>query len=132
MSKVPERVVKAILINHLNGDEFELEEKDGSYCHFLKDGDKLPHVDNFIRFRLDWKDLNSEGDPSLDADIVDGSGKQYKEKLVAHHTSRERDLNTGEYVYRFLQGTTEILFTTQLTMQANQRGTARIIRSSDS
>ncbi len=34
MNRIPEGVITASLVNHLTGEEFELEEKEGSYCHF--------------------------------------------------------------------------------------------------
>lgn len=127
MNAIPKEVTKAILVNTLTGEEFDLEEKEGSYCHFLKNEDKIPYLADFLRFRLDWEDLNTHGDPSLDTDIVNIDGKQYKEKIPAHHTTRKPN-NGGEYTYYFKQGTVEIIFVTRLTMQRTITGAAYIVK----
>jgi hypothetical protein len=127
MNATPREVIKAVLVNTLTGKEFDLEEKEGSYCHFLKNEDKIPYLADFLRFRLDWEDLNAHGDPSLDTDIVDIDGKQYKEKIEAHHTTRESN-GGNEYTYHFKQDKIELFFVTRLTIQRTITGTARILQ----
>ncbi len=129
MTSIPESIIKVTLVNNLTGEEFELEEKEGSYCLFLKQQDAISYVADYIRFRLDWNDLNKDGDPSLDADIVDDQGKQYQEKISAHHTTRRINSGSNNYTYHFQQGTIDILFTTRLAMQVNQHATAHIIQN---
>ena len=68
------------------GTSQELTPRRGSICQFFE---RFPAGDCDVALRLDWNDLDSEGNPTLDADfyrrgtdIMDKSMRTH----VAHHT----------------------------------------------
>ncbi len=79
------------------GKIVELKTKGDSVCHFFEPFD----INNdSITLRLDWSDLDAQGNPTLDADFHDkNTGKKRTlkgERKEAHHTSTAKP---GERVY---------------------------------
>jgi hypothetical protein len=65
----------------------ELSVREGSYCHFFVPFEVAGHI---VKLRLDWKDLDEQGRPTLDADFYDArSNKKLKnsgDRRPAHRT----------------------------------------------
>lgn len=130
-----DKVVGARLINVESGRKVELKQRDGSYCYFVPDDERESFGCYELRFRLDLKDLDEEGSPTLDADPFDSNGKQVKAETVlwkeilgkeAHHTIRKFDEGKGLYTYKFQKGSFTIDFLVETTNRLCQRGNARI------
>ncbi len=83
-----------------------------------------------ITLRLDWKDLNVNGDPMLDADIY-RNGKAYRiDRKSWHHTAKT--FANGEWIYHFQFENITITFKAQVTSERKQQGMASILpRSAD-
>ncbi len=69
------------------GESKTLETKEDSVCHFFEPF----HVGNdVINFRLDWSDIDENGNPTLDADFRDKDTNKIRhlkgERRDAHHT----------------------------------------------
>jgi len=71
-----------------------------SYCHFFGEFDAGEYR---VQLRLDWRDRDSNDNPTLDADIYDRvTGKKVRSlaAVKAHHT-RSVSGDTREYVWQF-------------------------------
>jgi hypothetical protein len=70
------------------GDSIRLETKPDSVCHFFE---PFQVGNDAITLRLDWSDLDENGNPTLDADFVDSKTNKKQslkgERRDAHHTS---------------------------------------------
>ena len=134
MNAPPKDIIEVVLVNEKTGDKILLTKKKDSYCHFVPDDKRHKFGAYEIRFRLDWKDRTTENDPKLDADLFNTDGNQIRDKRLRqiilgslHHTSRNFDVYNNKYIYQLGNNLVSFEFTTQLTIQANQPGTARII-----
>jgi hypothetical protein len=84
-------IVRAWATDMLTGETQELTTRDGSACQFFE---AFKCGGYKIQLRLDWKDLDSLGNPTLDADFSKPcTGKKVKPKRVAlaHHTQAQGD-----------------------------------------
>lgn len=81
---------------HTNTEEV-LEQREGSRCHFMK---WFSHNNFDIQLRLDWEDC-SNGEPILDADIIDKKTGQLVRKVRCHHTKYEYNPQAGRRIYDF-------------------------------
>jgi len=135
MTSIPNRIIAASLINLDTGERIQLEQREGSYCHFSPDGQRKRFAYYELRFRLDWKDLGLNGDPTLDVDLFDVEGNQLDSKTRArvlgkqHHVNREFDNRRGVYLYRFEKGEVIFEYLTETTNQVHQTGTAMIVKA---
>lgn len=71
-----------------------------SYCHFFSEFDVGEYR---VQLRLDWHDRDSNGNPTLDADIyVRATGKKVRSlsAVKVHHTRSVSD-DTRAYVWQF-------------------------------
>ena len=79
-----------------------LSEKLNSRCHFQ---DTFKCKEYFIQLRLDWKDLDEQNDPTLDADIwkKEKGKKVFIKKGPWHHSKKVTNKKTGkrEYIFKF-------------------------------
>lgn len=70
------------------GETCVLQPRPGSVCHFFE---RFTVGDDDIQLRLDWSDLDNNGQPTLDADSIDkqtGKHRSLKGKRqCAHHTA---------------------------------------------
>lgn len=76
MNKTPEDIIKVVLINVKTGEEITLVNRVGSCCHFVPENQRIIFDGKEIQLRLDWSDLNSFGDPTLDADFINPLNKK--------------------------------------------------------
>ncbi len=130
-------LVSASWINIETNEENDLIQKfngkrDFSSCLFSEQ--KIEIEKNiFIQFRFDYSDINSTGDPMLDADFFDKNGEavlKTKDMINAHHTPRELDISSNRYIYVFTYRDTfrlKIIF--QKNNNQNIMGVARIIKA---
>jgi hypothetical protein len=81
-----------------------------------------------ITLRLDWNDVDANGDPMLDADIY-RDGKTYNTKSKWHHTRKK--LEDGEWVYNFEFGSIKLRFKVGITSQREQTAAARIVSAGE-
>ena len=127
MAKIPDHVVKAIVTDLNTGVEFELETKPESGCHFFE---RFSVEGYEVGLRLDWTDIDANGDPMLDADFfLPGSQRPIKrmKKIAAHHTPKNRDVSSGKYSYQFEFESLRLRLMPQITNIRNQTGKARIV-----
>ena len=79
------------------GESKILETKPGSVCHFFE---PFRVENDAITLRLDWQDLDENGNPTLDADFVDSKTNKKRslkgERKETHHTS---SLGEGDLIY---------------------------------
>lgn len=76
----------------------ELTTKNRSVCHFLEPFECGGHE---VLLRLDWKDLDSQGNPTLDADFYSLNTREMDKSMkahVAHHTPAQSE---GERTYEW-------------------------------
>ncbi len=84
-------LVRAWATNLSTGETQELTIKNGSVCQFF---DPFKCDGYEIQLRLDWKDLDNQGNPTLDADFKNPcTGKMDKSMRAhpAHHTHAQGD-----------------------------------------
>lgn len=90
-------LVRSIVTDLSNGETQELTIKnDRSTCQFFE---CFMCGDYRVQLRLDWKDLDNQGNPTLDADFINpNTGKHYKSMKAhpSHHTQAQGD---GERSY---------------------------------
>lgn len=64
-----------------------LKTRPGSVCHFF---DQFPVGDDDIQLRLDWSDIDHNGQPTLDADFINRATGKHRsiqgKRQDAHHT----------------------------------------------
>ena len=88
--------VRAWATNVLTGATQELTTKQGSVCQFFEPFECGGYK---VWLRLDWKDLDSQGNPTLDADFysrITGEMDKSMRAQPAHHTQAQGD---GERTY---------------------------------
>ena len=79
--------VRALATNVSTGVTQELTTRNGSSCHFFEPFECSGYE---VRLRLDWKDLDDQGNPTLDADFYSlntGAMDKSMKAHPAHHTS---------------------------------------------
>jgi hypothetical protein len=77
-----------------------------------------------ITLRLDWNDMDANGDPTLDADIYHNGKKYCADRTKWHHTPKK--IENGEWIYDFEFETIKLRFKVGITSRRNQQATARI------
>lgn len=100
MGRIPIEVVSARLVDRSTGTSEQLKTRQNSGCHFV---DRISHGEYEVGFRIDWTDLDVNGDPTLDADLfLPGDTKAIRsfKEMTAHHTRKSQD-GTSEWAYRF-------------------------------
>jgi hypothetical protein len=129
LSRRPD-VVDAIAV--LDGDKKEvlvqktLRDGSPSQCLFFEEFT----VDGCrIQLRLDWNDLDQNGDPTLDADISEGGEKLLVDRDKWHHTPKI--LDGSEWVYSWSFRGKQLRFKVQVTSQRDQTGVSRIASPAD-
>jgi hypothetical protein len=119
---IPQSIVSAEATDSRTSNKYSLGTKSGSNCQFF---DRFPTRNYEIQLRLDWNEVDSDGNPMLDADVyLPGETKPIKEsvKFPSHHTPKLKDQSTGLYIYEFTFDGTELSFRVQYTH--NQQITA--------
>jgi hypothetical protein len=79
--------VRALVTDVSTGVTQELTTRKDSSCLFFEPFECAPYE---VRLRLDWKDLDEQGNPTLDADfyhLKTGAMDKPMKKHAAHHTS---------------------------------------------
>jgi hypothetical protein len=79
--------VRALATDVSTGVTQELTTKNGSGCHFFEPFECAGYE---VRLRLDWRDLDDQGNPTLDADFYSlstGAMDKSMKAHPAHHTS---------------------------------------------
>jgi hypothetical protein len=90
--------VRAFATDLSSGAIQELTTRNRSVCHFFEPFECGGHE---VRLRLDWKDLDSQGNPTLDADFYmldTGEMDKSMKAHVAHHTPAQSE---GERAYEW-------------------------------
>jgi len=129
LSRRPD-VVEALAVLDAGEEEVLLQKtlRDGSpsQCLFFDEFD----VDGFaVQLRLDWNDLDQNGDPTLDADIYKNGQKVLLDRARWHHTPKI--LDGSEWVYSWSFRSKQLRFKVQVTSQRNQPGVSRIESPAD-
>ena len=74
------------------GENFILKTSPGSTCHFFE---KFAVGSDDIQLRLDWSDLDRNGNPTLDADFIDKKSGKHRclkgKRKTSHHTASSLD-----------------------------------------
>jgi hypothetical protein len=87
-------------------------------------------VDGFaVKLRLDWNDLDQNGDPTLGTDIYKDGKKLLADRDKWHHTPKI--LDGGEWVYAWSFRGKQLRFKVQVTSQRNQPAVSRIASPTD-
>ncbi|MFZ2540559.1 MAG: hypothetical protein WAW75_02165 [Gallionella sp.] len=129
MTKIPADVFSASLKELESGKIWPLDrpENPRNHCH---SSERFEHGGFDISFRVDWNDLNENGDPCLDADFfLPGSDELLKHirSDPAHQTRKEMDPVDCQWIYDFKFGELQLCFLLSLTREATITGRARII-----
>lgn len=86
--KLREVIYKAVVEFLDTGEEFTLEERADSACHFFQ---RFTVDDDEVQLRIDWSDIGDDNNPVLDADFYcSKTGKKRSLKgsrLESHHTT---------------------------------------------
>jgi hypothetical protein len=101
MAQIPKGVVSATLRDLATGKEQQLTTRANSACHFV---DRFHFGGYDIQLRIDWTDLNAEGDPTLDADFYHPGETKAIGRLTkhpAHHTRKAFDPREDTWIYDF-------------------------------
>ena len=73
--------VRALATNVSTGVTQELTTRNGSSCHFFEPFECSGYE---VRLRLDWKDLDDQGNPTLDADFYSLNTGAMDKSMKAH------------------------------------------------
>ncbi len=125
---IPLHITKAVAIDRKTGAEYILGTKVRSYCHFF---DRVPYEGYEIGLRLDWKQIDLNGDPTLDADFFPpGSSKPDKAMKAspAHNISKSVNSSSGEIAYEFQYQSLHLNLIVQTTNARTISGCARIVK----
>ena len=90
--------VRAFVKDLLTGESQELTTRSGSASHFFEPFNCGGYN---VRLRLDWRDLDAQGNPKLDADfysLLTGEIDKSMKAHVAHHTAAQTE---GERTYEW-------------------------------
>lgn len=96
-----EEINKVIIELLDTGEEFTLETKAESACHFFQ---RFTVDDDEIQLRIDWSDIDDNGHPVLDADFYCSKTRRKRSlkgsRLKSHHTNTAPE--TGrQYVWSY-------------------------------
>jgi hypothetical protein len=130
-TEMPKSIVRAEAIDLNTSKKHVLTTTRDSYCHFFQ---RFPVGSKEVGLRLDWKDIDSNGDPKLDADVFNpGESKPIKDfkKFPSHQTPKKKDASTGLYIYEFEFEGTKLSLQIQLTRVQEISGTACIEAAKD-
>jgi hypothetical protein len=126
MVGIPRHITNATAINCSTGKEEVLTTKQNSRCHFFQ----RFATDGFeVGMRLDWGDIDENGNPMLDADFFrPGSNNPVKQmkKIEAHHTCKHLDPSVDKFVYIFEYESLKLRLIIQLTNAQTITGVACI------
>lgn len=116
------------------GEEQVLTTRPGSTCHFFAQFDVAGYL---VQLRLDRSDIDSNGRPRLDADIIDpttGNHIRSRTAKSVHHTDSSGS-NPGNYRWQFkdvdlnIQVSVEVRQLLSLTTHVKTSFTARVFRA---
>ena len=109
------------------GETVELTTRPGSGHHFFE---RLAVGDDEVQLRLDWSDLDSNGQPMLDADFINPENGRHRplhgERKAAHHTESDAE-DTRRYEWEFKGFSRR--FTVAVTWRLSIADTAHVISS---
>jgi len=93
------------------GETQELSSRGESYCHFFE---PFKIEDYQINFRLDWSDLDKDGNPTLDADFYDYKNNKklpnLGERHKAHHTKTiSHNIRSYEWEFKEVKLTFKVI-----------------------
>ena len=130
-----ERIARAWATDLSTGQTQDLATRRGSRCHFFEPFRAGPYK---VRLRLDWQDIDYQGNPTLDADFCDpetGRVDVSMKRHTAHHTSAQPDgLRTYLWKFRDAQLALQIGLSWRVTLppakvQVTATCTRRVIRA---
>lgn len=77
-----------------------LTARQGSACHFFE---KFRAGTYDVQLRLDWKDIDSNGHPTLDADFIDPTTGKHHHSMVKHpaHHTESTSAEDRTYCWKF-------------------------------
>lgn len=86
---LPTESIESVVVTFSDTGEIRtLEKKEGSASHFFP---RFPVGDDEIQLRLDWSDLDNNGQPTLDADFINRQTGKHRslrgKRRDAHHTT---------------------------------------------
>lgn len=87
-AEIKENILSATVTFNDTGDTYVLKTRPGSACHFFE---RFEVGDDYIQLRLDWRDLDQNGQPTLDADFINRKTHKHRslrgKRLYSHHTA---------------------------------------------
>ena len=98
--KLKKRFARAWATDLSTEQTYDLTVRHGSRCHFFKPFPAGPYM---VQLRLDWQDIDSHGNPTLDADFHDpetGKIDVSMRRHAAHHTCSQSD-GCQTYLWEF-------------------------------
>ena len=105
--ELKERFVRAWATDISTGQIQDLTIRHGSRCHFFEPFRAGPYE---VRLRLDWKDIDSQGNSMLDADFYDPETGKVNVSMkgdAAHHTPSQSD-GCETYLWEFRDARLEL------------------------
>lgn len=127
MANIPPSVVSAELEDLLTGSRWPLTVRSGSGCHFTE---RFSHGSWEIALRVDWSDLDANGDPCLDADFFrPGSSRPDKTMKLhtSHHTRKSLHTDGRLLVYAFQYEGLALSFLLRLARVGDATGSAALV-----
>lgn len=124
---VPKSIISAKAVDLNTSDQYILSVRNTNRCHFF---DRFPAGPYEVQLRLDWAELDANGDPKLDADVyLPGKTKPVSgsTRFPAHHTPKKKDSSRNLYTYRFKFENVDLLLQIQFTRRQQITGRARIV-----
>lgn len=86
--ELEDNIASATMTFSDTGETCALKTRGGSVCHFF---DRFTVGDDNVQLRLDWSDLDHNGQPTLDADFMDRKTGKHRsvqgKRRSAHHTT---------------------------------------------
>ncbi len=119
------------------GEVLSLTTRPGSVNHFFE---RFVVGENEVQLRLDWSNLDANGQPTLDADFIDRDTGKHRalrgNRRLAHHTKSspgERRFYEWEFEGLSMRFSVAVawLASTQISVHSSVSCTAEVIRATD-
>lgn len=112
-AQVASSIARAIVTYLDTGTIVELESRPNSRCLFFDRFAAGPYV---IQLRLDWGDIDVNGNPLLDADFIDPATGRVDHSMRAHAAHHTSSTNTaGARTYEWLFSDVGLRFTVAIS-----------------
>ncbi len=125
-TRVPPQIKNATAFNVASGEAIALGVRQDAFCHFFAPFSAGQYE---VQLRLDWSDMDSENNPTLDADFIIPGTTRFDKGMnadPAHHTNRKFDVSAQRYLYDFEYKEVRLRLVVQLTVGREITGVANI------